>query len=171
MYGLSTIVTLVGALALAGCSDSAKESKGEKGEPGPPGPKGEPGVAGTTLRVVAPQSSTASCQTDEIMISAYCTLHLQRLPVGTADERRALRRQSQFDNSARHDRLCKTIAGKPLSWRAGLPLGAAWDGTWFLPRVGVSHSSQLRPKSLRSISLPKHQPFRAPSLLKLGLRL
>ena len=29
--------------------------------------------AGTTLRVVAPQSSTASCQTDEIMISAYCT--------------------------------------------------------------------------------------------------
>jgi hypothetical protein len=34
MYGLSMIVTLVGALALAGCSDSAKESKGEKGEPG-----------------------------------------------------------------------------------------------------------------------------------------
>jgi hypothetical protein len=33
MYGLSTIVTLVGALALAGCSDSAKESKGEKGGP------------------------------------------------------------------------------------------------------------------------------------------
>ena len=45
-----------------------KESKGEKGDPGPPGPKGDPGVAGTTLRVVAPQSSTASCQTDEIMI-------------------------------------------------------------------------------------------------------
>jgi hypothetical protein len=73
MHGLSIIVTLIGALALAGCSDGAKESKGEKGEPGPPGPKGEPGVAGTTLRVVAPQSSTASCQTDEIMISAYCT--------------------------------------------------------------------------------------------------
>ena len=72
MYGLSIVVTLIGALALAGCSDGAKESKGEKGEPGPPGPKGEPGVAGTTLRVVAPQSSTASCQTDEIMISAYC---------------------------------------------------------------------------------------------------
>ena len=35
--------------------------------------QGDPGVAGTTLRVVAPQSSTASCQTDEIMISAYCT--------------------------------------------------------------------------------------------------
>ena len=30
-------------------------------------------LPGTTLRVVAPQSSTASCQTDEIMISAYCT--------------------------------------------------------------------------------------------------
>ena len=67
MYRLSMIVTLVGALALAGCSDGAKESKGE---PGPPGPKGDPGAAGTTLRVVAPQSSTASCQTDEIMISA-----------------------------------------------------------------------------------------------------
>jgi len=35
MYRLSMIVTLVGALALAGCSDGAKESKGEKGEPGP----------------------------------------------------------------------------------------------------------------------------------------
>ena len=69
MYRLSIVVTLVGALALAGCSDGAKESKGEKGEPG----QGDPGAAGTTLRVVAPQSSTASCQTDEIMISAYCT--------------------------------------------------------------------------------------------------
>jgi hypothetical protein len=48
MYSLSIIVTLIGALALAGCSDGAKESKGEKGEPGPPGPKGDPGVAGTT---------------------------------------------------------------------------------------------------------------------------
>ena len=67
-------LSLIGALALAGCSDPPpKESKGEKGDPGPPGPKGDPGVAGTTLRVVAPQSSTASCQTDEIMISAYCT--------------------------------------------------------------------------------------------------
>jgi hypothetical protein len=74
MRGLWIPVTLIGALALAGCSDPPpKESKGEKGDPGPPGPKGDPGVAGTTLRVVAPQSSTASCQTDEIMISAYCT--------------------------------------------------------------------------------------------------
>ena len=74
MRGLWIPLTLIGALALAGCSDPApKESKGEKGDPGPPGPKGDPGVAGTVLRVVAPQSSTASCQTDEIMISAYCT--------------------------------------------------------------------------------------------------
>jgi hypothetical protein len=74
MRGWWIPVTLAGALALAGCSDPPpKESKGEKGDPGPPGPKGDPGVAGTTLRVVAPQSSTASCQTDEIMISAYCT--------------------------------------------------------------------------------------------------
>jgi hypothetical protein len=73
MRGWWIAVTLANALALAGCSDAAKESKGDKGDPGPPGPKGDPGVAGTTLRVVAPQSSTASCQTDEIMISAYCT--------------------------------------------------------------------------------------------------
>ena len=73
MRGLWIPVTLLGALALAACSDAPKESKGEKGDPGSPGPKGDPGVAGTTLRVVAPQSSTASCQTDEIMISAYCT--------------------------------------------------------------------------------------------------
>ncbi len=64
MRGWWIPVTLAGALALAGCSDAPKESKGDKGDPG---------VAGTTLRVVAPQSSTASCQTDEIMISAYCT--------------------------------------------------------------------------------------------------
>ena len=44
-----------------------------KGTPGLRDPRRTPGAAGTTLRVVAPQSSTASCQTDEIMISAYCT--------------------------------------------------------------------------------------------------
>src|SRR3954464_8528547 len=73
MRGLWIPVALAGALALAGCSAAPKESKGEKGDPGPPGPKGDPGGAGPTLRVAAPQSSTASCQTDEIMISAYCT--------------------------------------------------------------------------------------------------
>ena len=31
------------------------------------------GAPGTTLRVVSPQSSIASCETDEIMISAYCS--------------------------------------------------------------------------------------------------
>ena len=71
MYRLSMIVTLVGALALAGCSDGAKESKGEKGEPGPPGPKGDPGAAGTTLRVVAPQSSTASRNHDQRLLHRH----------------------------------------------------------------------------------------------------
>ena len=109
MRGLWIPLTLIGALALAGCSDPApKESKGEKGDPGPPGPKGDPGVAGTTLRVVAPQSSTASCQTDEIMISALHR-HLYQLSAGPAYERRALWRQPQFDNPARDDRLRKTI--------------------------------------------------------------
>lgn len=70
---LVLIVTLVAAFSLAACSDATKEAKGEKGEPGPEGPPGPKGDPGTTLRVVAPQSSVASCQTDEIMISAYCT--------------------------------------------------------------------------------------------------
>ena len=80
MRALSLNVTLMAALVLSGCSDSAKDAKGEKGdvgetgEPGPagpPGPKGDPGAAGTAFRVVAPQSSSASCEADEIMISAY----------------------------------------------------------------------------------------------------
>jgi hypothetical protein len=78
MQALSAI-TLVAVLALGGCSEAPKGEKsdaGEKGEPGPAGPpgaKGEAGTPGTTLRVVSPQSSTASCDADEVMISAYCT--------------------------------------------------------------------------------------------------
>jgi Collagen triple helix repeat (20 copies) len=88
MREFSMTVTLITALALAGCSDGVKEVKGEKGdvgekgEPGPPGPlgekgekgeKGDTGAPGTALRVVSPQSSIASCNGDEIMISAYCS--------------------------------------------------------------------------------------------------
>ena len=80
MHALSMTVTFVAILALVGCSEPLKGEKGEvgeKGEPGQAGPsggeKGEPGTPGTTLRVVSPQSSTASCEADEFMISAYCT--------------------------------------------------------------------------------------------------
>ena len=84
MHALSMIVTFVAVLALVGCSEAPKGENvvGEKGEPGQPGPaggkgdkgdKGDSGTPGTTLRVVSPQSSTASCEADEIMISAYCT--------------------------------------------------------------------------------------------------
>lgn len=82
MRALLLNVALMAALILAGCSDSAKDTKaekgevGEKGDPGPagpPGPKGDPGASGSAFRVVAPQSSSASCEADEIMISAYCT--------------------------------------------------------------------------------------------------
>jgi len=87
MRKLSMTAILAAALALVGCSDGVKEVKGEKGdigekgEPGPAGPpgekgekgeKGDTGTPGTALRVVSPQSSIASCETDEIMISAYC---------------------------------------------------------------------------------------------------
>jgi hypothetical protein len=82
MHAWLRMIALAAAVALAGCSDGAKEVKGEKGdsgekgEPGPPGPagpKGEAGAAGTTLRVVAPQATSASCEADEVMISAYCS--------------------------------------------------------------------------------------------------
>jgi hypothetical protein len=88
MRKLSMTAILAAALALGGCADGVKEVKGEKGdigekgEPGPAGPpgekgekgeKGDTGTPGTALRVVSPQSSIASCETDEIMISAYCS--------------------------------------------------------------------------------------------------
>ena len=84
---------LVAALVLAGCSDSAKDIKGEKGdpgqkgdpgekgEPGPPGPKGDAGESGPTFRVVAPQASSASCESNEVMISAYCTGTFNNYPL------------------------------------------------------------------------------------------
>jgi hypothetical protein len=91
MRAFSMTVALLAALALAACSEGVKEVKGEKGDvgekgeagpggpPGPAGPagskgdKGNPGAPGTALRVVAPQSSTATCEADEVMISAYCS--------------------------------------------------------------------------------------------------
>ena len=85
MHAWLRMIALAAAVALAGCSDSTKDVKaekgdpGEKGEPGPPGPagpagpKGDPGSGGTTLRVVAPQATSASCEADEVMISAYCS--------------------------------------------------------------------------------------------------
>ena len=80
--------------------------------------------------------------------------HVQRLPVGAADERRALRRQPQFDNPARHDRLRKTIVGKPLSWRARLPLEAAWNRACFLPGLGFPiPAPPKRPSTWRASSM------------------
>jgi hypothetical protein len=99
MRAFSMAVALLAAFALAGCSEGVKEVKGEKGdagekgEPGsagPPGPagskgdkgdKGDPGAPGTALRVVAPQSSTASCETDEVMISAFCSGSFNAYPL------------------------------------------------------------------------------------------
>ena len=90
MRALSMTVVLLAVLCLAGCSKEVevkgeKGDVGEKGESGPAGPagpqgprgdkgdKGDPGTPSTTLRVVAAQSSTASCEADEVMISAYCS--------------------------------------------------------------------------------------------------
>ena len=86
MRKLSMTAILAAALALVlrRCQGSQRREGdiGEKGEPGPAGPpgekgekgeKGDTGTPGTALRVVSPQSSIASCETDEIMISAYCS--------------------------------------------------------------------------------------------------
>ena len=93
MRALSMILVLVVVVALAGCSDAPIAAKGEKGDPGEkgdlgekgeqgaPGAKGDPGAAGATFRVVAPQSSSASCETDEVMISAYCTGTFNNYPL------------------------------------------------------------------------------------------
>ena len=96
MRALSMIFVLVVVVALAGCSDAPIAAKGEKGDPGEkgeqgatgapgapgaPGAKGDPGAAGATFRVVAPQSSSASCETDEVMISAYCTGTFNNYPL------------------------------------------------------------------------------------------
>ena len=93
MRALSMIFVPVVVVALAGCSDAPIAAKGEKGDPGEkgeqgatgapgaPGAKGDPGAAGATFRVVAPQSSSASCETDEVMISAYCTGTFNNYPL------------------------------------------------------------------------------------------
>ena len=63
-----SIFALLTAFALMGCSE-----KGNIGPRGEKGEKGDPGPPGTTLRVVSPQSPIASCEADEVMISAFCT--------------------------------------------------------------------------------------------------
>jgi hypothetical protein len=55
---------------------SERKFKDEAGPPGPQGNKGDKGDPGTRARLsglVAAQSSTASCEADEVMISAYCS--------------------------------------------------------------------------------------------------
>jgi hypothetical protein len=59
---------------------------GTRGDAGPPGPKGDTGPAGpkgagSIIRVIADQAE-AACGSDEVMISAYCsvdgsTLHIK----------------------------------------------------------------------------------------------
>jgi hypothetical protein len=87
---LAVIAAGMAALAIVGCSDAAKVVKGEKGdkgEPGPPGPsgppgeKGDPGAPAPMLRLVAPQSPMASCDADEMMISAYCIGNFNNYPL------------------------------------------------------------------------------------------
>ena len=71
---LMPIVAFVGAFALVGCSEKGNIIlRGEKGDKGDKGEKGDPGPPGMTFRVVSPKSASASCEPNEVMISAFCT--------------------------------------------------------------------------------------------------
>jgi len=56
----------VGAPGVAGMQGA----QGERGEPGPPGPVGPAGPS--NLRAFEVTGDTASCQTDELLVSALC---------------------------------------------------------------------------------------------------
>lgn len=55
----------------------AAGTQGSAGGPGPKGDKGDKGdrgeAGGTQLRVIASDSNTASCDTGETLVSAYCS--------------------------------------------------------------------------------------------------
>jgi Collagen triple helix repeat (20 copies) len=113
MRKLSMTAILAAALALVlrRCQGSQRREGdiGEKGEPGPAGPpgekgekgeKGDTGTPGTTLRVVSPQLSIASCETDEIMISAYCSGTFNAYPLVPLANGARCGQQSAFDDAA-----------------------------------------------------------------------
>jgi hypothetical protein len=94
-----TLIVITLAASLMGCG---KSSQGEKGDPGPPGPagaKGDPGPRGPAgpagasgaMRIVKascdPNSCTAQCGDDEVMLIAYCGP--TRLPAMFLTERSA----------------------------------------------------------------------------------
>ena len=76
--------------------DGAKGAAGPAGLPGPAGQKGEQGAAGAkgekgekgdgagmTLRLVRPHAPSASCEADEVMISAFCSGKYKSYPLTT----------------------------------------------------------------------------------------
>ncbi|HEY6995633.1 MAG TPA: hypothetical protein VH397_18160 [Xanthobacteraceae bacterium] len=79
----SIAVTLITALALAGCSDAFNAIKGEKGDagekgeagpPGPPGPAGPAGASGTAIRFVegeCRQPCKVACEDNERILSTF----------------------------------------------------------------------------------------------------
>jgi hypothetical protein len=50
---------------------------------GPKGDKGDPGTSGLSLRIVRPNASSATCNADEIIVSAVCNGQSSRLPLTT----------------------------------------------------------------------------------------
>jgi hypothetical protein len=104
-------VTVVAALALAGCSNGVGE-KGDAGPAGPPGDKGEKGDTGGSRHNAQGRVPTVlDCLLRNRRDYDQCLLHrhIQCLSAGAAGKRRAVWQQSQFDHSVRNDRVRKTL--------------------------------------------------------------
>jgi len=100
MRSMRLSAAIAAALFLAGCAVQGPVgpagpagAQGAKGDPGPPGPAGPPGPPGpqgsrgepgpaSGVRVVrenclAPQGCVVTCQTGEVLVSAYCGVDRQ----------------------------------------------------------------------------------------------
>ena len=113
MRELSMTVTLVTALALAGCSDGCRR-KGRARTRRPARREGREGRHrgsrdGAQGRVAAVIDCLMQWRRD--YDQRLLQRHLQFLPACPAGKQRALRQQSEFDNAARDDRVRKTLVG------------------------------------------------------------
>lgn len=121
MRAIWTITALITALALAGCSDSAKDTKdtkgekgdiGEKGEAGPPGPpraKGRSGARRYRLQGGGAAIVDRVVRRRRADDQRLLHWHLHHLSAGSPRQRRPLRQQSQFNDVARDHRLRQAV--------------------------------------------------------------
>ncbi len=104
MRSLSLIATITLLFAVAACGKpepgpkgdpgpaGPQGAKGDRGEPGQPGPQGPPGLQGppgpaAQVRIIrqncASSTCTATCNDNEVLVSAYCGANRQNANVLT----------------------------------------------------------------------------------------